>query len=279
MKAFFVILSVIIFILNLQHIMLAEDDEVGPDGKAFKEQIIFDAKYILNAPKRMEWPGYRTWTTVFAAAALMHSKKEHIREKIQENTTGSTHDISKAVKSLGNIGVIPSIAAAFCLYGLPSNNVKSKETAFMIIESFCYSGALALLGRYIFAEDRPNRGGEMHYFKTGGHGISGHAALASSIAGPLNRQYLQIEDLDSSSMKFMKYLGKTAVYGYPFLTGLSRLHDDKHYSWNVLLGFAIGYTIGELVADAHSKRPEVKDISINPFIDDREKGIIVSVQF
>jgi membrane-associated phospholipid phosphatase len=148
----------------------------------------------------------------------------------------------------------------------------------MLVESLIYTGILTGIGQFVFAEDRPYEGGDMHFFKTGGHGISGHAAISASIAGPLNRQYLQITPDANEMERLTKYTGKLAVYGIPFLVGLSRFNDNEHYAWNVLLGSILGYTMGELVTNAHQKAKE-SNVSIMPFIQDHTKGIMLSFHF
>lgn len=253
-------------------------DKTSPDRLSFKEQMMFDAGYILASPSRMEAKGYLAWGTILAGAGLMYSEKEKIREEIEDNVVNFTDEVAEWVEPLGRGHLTSAIAATFYLDGLLWDNPKSKETGVMIMESFFYTGIVTLAGQYVFAEERPRNGGEMHFFRLGGHGVSGHTSVACSISGPLNRQYLQITDADTTAVKLVKYSGKAVVYGVPFLTGLSRLNDDKHYSWNVLLGYAVGYTVGELVADAHAESKK-QNIAVMPFIDDKEKGIMVSVKF
>ena len=68
-----------------------------------------------------------------------------------------------------------------------------------------------------------------------------------------------------------KYFGKTVVYAAPVATGWSRLNDNKHYAWNVLLGLGTGFMVGEFVSSAHGldgKDDGDRSWSVVPITDD-----------
>ena len=75
--------------------------------------------------------------------------------------------------------------------------------------------------------------------------------IVASISVPLDRLFFRVEPGDSGWMKTSKYLGKSVVYAVPVITGWSRVNDDKHYAWNVVLGLGVGFTVGRLVSESH----------------------------
>src|SRR5262249_14484754 len=105
-------------------------------------------------------------------------------------------------------------------------------------------------------ENRPEDGGNLHFFRPGGHGISGHTSIVASISVPLDRLFFHVEPGDGAWEKTGKYIGKGIAYGLPLGTGWSRINDDKHYAWNVVLGLCVGYTVGSFVTNAHQPRDE-----------------------
>ncbi|MBU1852861.1 MAG: phosphatase PAP2 family protein [Candidatus Omnitrophica bacterium] len=256
----------------------AEGSRREPADIGTLEQIKLDVKYIIETPQGMDKKSYIALGTVLGAAGIMYAEKEDINRQFQKNRTKTTDNIAKYVKSLGDVFVVGGIGATFYSLGSLTESSREKETGLMLAESLIYTGILTGIGQFVFAEDRPYEGGDMHFLKTGGHGISGHAAISASIAGPLNRQYLQIEPDANEIERLTKYTGKLVVYGIPFLVGLSRVNDNEHYAWNVLLGSILGYTMGELVANAHQKAKE-NNVSFAPFIQDHTKGIMVSFHF
>lgn len=242
------------------------------------QQIGFDAEYAVTAPKRIDEKDYIAVGTVALAAGVLYAEKKDINKRFQKNRTNTTDNIADLVKPLGNVFVDAAIAGTFYTWGLAVDSSREKETGVMLAESLVYTGVLTGAGQFIFAEDRPSKGGDMHFFKVFGHGVSAHAALSASVAGPLNSQYLQISPDADTNEKFLKYTGKVVVYGLPVLTGLSRINDNEHYAWNVLLGSVIGYTMGELVAEAHEKSKEIS-VAVAPLIDGDTKGAAVSFNF
>ena len=241
------------------------------------QQVKDDFEYIVDFPERMDGLSYATTVALLGAAGYMYAEKDKMRDWFQSNRTEDSDDLADVFKPLGKMYFAGGLAASLYLGGALFKNDRERETGLMLLESLIYTGAITGLGQIILAEDRPDEGGDMH-FKIGGHGISGHAATAAALAGPINKQYLQITDDDTNFNQVMKYTGKAVVYGAPLLTSWSRLNDDDHFVWNCLLGSAIGFTIGELVANAHRKSDE-QNLALAPFIEEDVTGVVVNYRF
>lgn len=135
-----------------------------------------------------------------------------------------------------------------------------------LLQSILWSQSLATFGSFILSEKRPLQGGNMEYFHSGGHSISGHSTFYTSMSGPLDKYFTMLHPDDSVSTQILKYSGKAIIYGTPLLLSYSRLRitsgnifsDHKtspHYLWNVLLGVSLGYAVGEYMASPPGFEP------------------------
>jgi hypothetical protein len=93
-----------------------------------------------------------------------------------------------------------------------------------------------------------------------------------------------VEANDGGWKRFGKRLGTSLAYGLPVLTGLSRIEDNRHYAWNVGLGLALGFAVGDTVADAHDSRREEQGsrwapASVGPLVTDSGRGVALRWRF
>ena len=154
---------------------------------------------------------------------------------------------------------------------------RARRAGLLLSESALFTAVATEIGQFVLAERRPEEGGSLRFFAGGGHGISGHTSIVASMSVPLDRLFLQIGPDDGAWSKTGKLLGKGVVYSLPVLTGWSRINDDKHFAWNVLLGLGTGFLIGDFVSSAHgldghdglggNDRP--RNWSVVPIISDR----------
>lgn len=225
----------------------------------FKEpNLLLDAKYIVHGFSDVT-KFYQKWDTydyllasTFASTTyfLAQNKKE-IQARIPADPNSADQFPEKWFMPLGHTVYSPVAAGLFYANGVLFESDRERMAGILLMKSYIFTGMLTILGQFIFAEERPEKGGEMHYFKFPkvGHGVAGHPALAAAWSGPINKQYLQIKEEDTAAIKILKYGGKVLVYGAPLVTAYSRLHDHSHYAWGVLLGVGIGFGVGEIVAN------------------------------
>jgi len=105
-------------------------------------------------------------------------------------------------------------------------------------EVFLTSGVFCFLfwglGKFVFAERRPLDGGEPLFFTLGGHGVSGHAAVAALLILPTRAVLLR------DQARRVKNAGMAAAILWVALVCWSRVYLGKHFVWNVLAGLAVG---------------------------------------
>ncbi|MGH2625401.1 MAG: phosphatase PAP2 family protein, partial [Anaerolineales bacterium] len=196
------------------------------------------------------------WTlgSILGASAVLEHNKYDLQEDLLAGTSEESNEWSMRTKKLGDPGIVPGLGLLLLLEGLAFRQPRVHDTGLMILESALYTGLFTEAGQFVLSEQRPDRGGDLSFFQGGGHGVSGHAAIAASIAAPLSRGLFRVEANDGGWKRFGKRLGTGLAYGLPVLTGLSRIEDNRHYAWNVGLGLALGFAVGDTVADAHDSR-------------------------
>jgi membrane-associated phospholipid phosphatase len=77
---------------------------------------------------------------------------------------------------------------------------------------------------------------------------SGHTTAAFAFAAAMDREYRV------SGLRSANWVGP-ALYGAATLTGLARMHADKHWASDVVMGAGVGIVSGLVVARFHAGRP------------------------
>ncbi|MFH0810291.1 MAG: phosphatase PAP2 family protein [Pseudomonadota bacterium] len=239
----------------------------------------YDFGYVMTSPVRLGALGWTVAAGVAGSAYYANERRDMLRNWWRNDVRcQTTDDIAKAVKPWGDDLTPAFLAGGFLAGGILTGSSRERETGIMVAETYAYTLAFTSLGQCMLAEDRPCEGGAQHYLKGIGHGISGHAAAAACLAGPLNRQYLQLSASDGGFSTAAKLCGKAVLYGAPVLVGLSRVNDDQHYLWNVIAGWAVGYTMGELIPNAREAHRKGRSWWVTPVTDGRAVGLALQIQ-
>ena len=240
-------------------VLLGSSSPVLCRGRSLFDIIRRDAGYILSKPgsiSRHDLIWMASFSSFTTAMALDKRELDGDIRLLLRGNTGNGNSSLDHIEFFGDKGVVAGLGAIFVIGGLEAESQREVETGVMILESYVYTGVLAVLGQFVLAEERPRNGGEMRFFKTDGHGVSGHAALAASLVCPLTHQYLRHDDSDGRTEIVVKEIARGIIWGIPLLTGLSRMERGEHYAWNVALGLAAGYGIGHMVASSHERARE-----------------------
>jgi len=207
----------------------------------------------LGVKNRITHPRFRdlmVFMAMAASSAYLEQNKTALADETQALRSPERDRFSSTVRPLGEV-VVPMAALSTYLIGRMTGSERTRRTGLILTESAAFTFATTELLQYVFAEERPNDGGELRYFQGGGHGVSGHTSIAASMAVPMDRMFFRLAGDDSGAVRFGKIVGKALVYGAPVATGWSRMNDDKHYAWNVVLGLGVGYMMGDFVMGAH----------------------------
>jgi hypothetical protein len=217
---------------------------------------------------------------VAGSAWLQHNKLE-LATDAQELRTPERDRFAGTVRPLGEAAV-PVAALSTWLIGKMTGQERMRQAGLILTESATFTVAATELLQFVFSEQRPADGGDLRYFRPGGHGVSGHTSIVASLSVPLDRMFFRLKPGEPGGVRFGKLLGKTLVYAAPIATGWSRVNDDKHYAWNVVAGLGVGFMMGDFVMSAHEPAddaaPSARPWRIVPITGDRG-GVGVGVAF
>ena len=211
--------------------------------KLLLPNILSDQKQIWTFPARLvhgqDWiPTAAVLGTTAGLVALDPTEASYFRR------TGSYRWFNNTYT--GNATLLGTVAAPFSLYvvGLARKDTKMKRTALLAGEAVADAEIITLFLKDTTARVRPAavppRGNYADtWFESGGSRLrgngsfpSGHAIAAFSVATVVARRY--------GSHRWVPY----AAYGMAALVGFSRLSLSSHFSSDVFMGGALGYSIG-----------------------------------
>lgn len=173
-------------------------------------------------------------SAVVGAGLVLALADKSIRDRVLDIKTPGSTDFFRVVTHLGDGAYLGGILAGLFAVGQLSGNDGLRKTAWLGVESFLASSVFSTALKYVVGRARPGTGEGNHSFRPfNAHSSwtafpSGHATSVWSVATVI---------ADRTDNGFVD----AACYGIAALTSLSRLHEDKHWASDVLVGSAIGY--------------------------------------
>ena len=135
--------------------------------------------------------------------------------------------------------------------------VPAREYEHIIVfgKALFYTDVVTLTAKIWIFRERPDKSETDSFF-------SGHTSLTFSTA-----TFLQLElsdqldvwmpDEDEGTLRTSLKIGSAVVlYGWAAYVGYSRLHDDKHYLFDVAVGAVVGTAVSEIMYRSHFDPPD-----------------------
>ncbi|MFH0867642.1 MAG: phosphatase PAP2 family protein [Bacteroidota bacterium] len=222
--------------------------------KAFFE----DEKKLWTSPVKLVNKEKIYWAPVLAATIFALSRDEEIYAKFKsfQAKYNWVSDISPKITLGGDNITVLSTCALFYFGGLAFNNEKAKQTGLLSIQALVHAGLIVTIGKYFSGRQRPscdNGKDYWHWFPTSLNAFkegysqadydafpSGHTIAAWSVATVIAKQYRD------------KKIIPVICYSIATCVGLSRITEDKHWMSDVIIGGALGYSIGSFVVRERS---------------------------
>lgn len=205
--------------------------------KQFFRDILHDQKKIWTSPFRVRSKDAK-WSVPLAIgfATLVATDR---RTLSFVDRAGSLPIASRYVSNGGAYGA-GGIAAGFYLVGKLTKNRKAQETGLLAAESLIDAGIVTQALKLITQRQRPNDdAGRGRFFTRGNSFPSGHAASVWAVATIVAYEYH-----DHPIVRYGAFAAATAV-------SLSRYSGRKHFLSDILVGSAIGFSIGRFVYRTH----------------------------
>lgn len=226
-----------------EHKELILDDE-ETDWDIIKD-IPKDTWNFVKAPAGWTKKEWLVASGVVTMTSLLMTGDKVVQDFFQENKTEFTKDVAYFAEMGGSQAWV-GLTASY-LVGTILKNKKLKKASVLAFSSMLISGVLVQGLKQVFARTRPYAATNQWEFQ--GPGLrsstfnsfpSGHTASAFSVAAAISTIY------DSKLVKILAYSAAT-------LTGLSRIHDNKHWMSDVFMGAVLGTVTGIFVAKSHMK--------------------------
>lgn len=165
-------------------------------------------------------------------------------------------DFSSAITYMGDDRTSLSVSSVFLMGGLLTKNEHAIQTALMGYQTFVHSGLVIQILKHSFSRQRPSEeNGKDHwngplaafrrYRKNDSWSKydafpSGHTIVAWGMATIIAKQYSQ-----------HKWIS-VAAYSLATFAGLSRVTEKAHWFSDVIIGGALGYSIGTFIYKTHT---------------------------
>ena len=230
------------------------DTNVSVPGKVwFLKGFFQDEAKLWSSPIRNADKRFTFWVPVFGATMLAMANDEKIYSEFKkfQGKHQWVSDVSPVLTYGGENITDLSICGLFYVGGLAFQNHKAMQTGTLCLEALGHAGLIVTVGKLITGRQRPGYDNGKDYwhwfpasFKQFGSDPqpkydafpSGHTIAAWSVATVIAKQY--------KNHKIIPVLAYTAAAG----VGLSRITQDAHWMSDVIIGAAMGYTIGSFIA-------------------------------
>jgi membrane-associated phospholipid phosphatase len=235
----------------------------------YAQRLVEDTGAILTAPLRWDTRDWVTAAGVGLTTGGLMFADHGIRNYMQKKRTQDTANVSQAIRPFG--GFIPAaLMAGMHVTGYAFDMPKWKAASADALEaSLITAGVFVTPMKFFIGRERPdkNEGSAMYKpFSLGTSLPSFTTAHAFSVASVLSEHF---------SHPAVSIL----AYGLAAGVGLTRIHDDKHWTSDVFLAAAIGTAVGKSVVKMNEERREKSRVSVVPLLDKGTLGAALQVKF
>jgi len=235
------ILLGILFFSPFQNRLSAEiSSEEDKLNKEFLLNFGRDFAEVLISPKNWKGRDFLSLSAVLGAGLLLYSVDQDIQQWIRDHRSSSSEDIFKAIDHLGNGAVLIGLMTALYVSGEVSDSNSLRETALLSLESWLTAGIIVRGLKSVAGRARPWTGESSHGF----HPFSTRSRFASFPSGHASSAFAVAAVIADQSKKI--YIDILA-YSLATLAAISRVHIDKHWASDILIGSAIGHFVAKKI--------------------------------
>ena len=225
--------KIVVVVLFLSLVKPMQAQHIYPDWayiKSFGSDVGSLGKAIKSPTDKL----ISTTLLIGATESFLFSNDLFIKNQFQNHTTLTTTAITKYVEPLGRGSTALGGSALLYAGGYLFKNIPLQKAGLLGFKSVVMSAALVTLIKYTVQRQRPNTTSNPYNI----HGIwnthqyvsfpSGHSsdafALATAVCSQIKNKYWHIP-----------------IYAAAAAVAVSRVHDNKHWASDVVMGSCIGY--------------------------------------
>ncbi|WP_175490957.1 phosphatase PAP2 family protein [Pontibacter chinhatensis] len=174
--------------------------------------------------------GAGIWVATFAWG------DEPLQQYTQSHRTPTSDALSSVVQPLGKQGYMAPLAGAAFAGGVLLKDEKLQKAGLLSLGSILISAGVTGTLKNQFHRYRPSDTGENHYFDGPVH-ASAHTSLPSAHTATAFAVATSVAAVYGPEHRCVPPL----AYGVATLVGLSRIHDNAHWTTDVMAGAVVGY--------------------------------------
>jgi len=249
---FIIILSAVLFFSPFQNLLLAE---ISPDENKLNKEFLInlrdDFAEVLVSPKNWKGRDLLYFSTVLGAGILLYAVDQDIKQWVQDHRGSSSEDISKVITNFGDGGLLIGLMTGLYASGELFHNNSLRKTALLSLESWLTTGVIVRGLKFVTGRARPWTGESSHAF----HPFSIKSSFSSFPSGHASSAFAVATVVADQSKK--AYIDILA-YSLATLVAISRVHIDKHWASDVLIGSSIGYFVAKKICALDRNRDSGK---------------------
>jgi len=235
-----------------------------------------DGLNIVKAPLHFTSSDIYLTGAVVAFTGIAFLSDSQIKTTVSQNHTSLMDNVTPFGEKYGrsiNAGIFGS---GLYLSGLLFNNKDISSTGRMVVESVVYTGLTVGILKFTLGRGRPyENDGPADFFdfsfkEEDVSFPSGHTATAFAVSTILARQ---IDNVYAT----------IGLYSLAGLTAYQRIYDNKHWLSDVVVGAAIGYFIGNTIANSEDERESkesfLSKVHLMPSVNSNGVGLSLNMNF
>ncbi len=247
------------FLCLILLILFSAPVSIEAQNKFNFEQYKNETGEYFNFPKRWTGKDYLITAGIAAGTYLLMNFDDNIRSEVLK---GEDYE-SLLPLEFGRIWGEPystlSLGLFFLIYGDARSNSANEKLGFEILQSFSYTAVSTQILKITFGRTRPYaavNSFELNPFQFEEEKWSlpsGHTSIAFSLSTVL------AENTDKIGLKILYFTPA-------FITAISRVLYNKHWTSDVFMGAFLGYFTAKFVADIHEKNEQITPPQHTPLL-------------
>lgn len=196
------------------------------------------------------------------AYALFTTFDNSLQDFVRDNRSGTTSGIASVAKRIGQPEVFVTASLGVLATGMISGNDRLTQAGIRITSSLAMAGTVVTVAKFTAGRMRPSNPGtdadDFRPFSGNASAPSGHTAMAFALATALS------DEIHNPWVSVGLYTAATA-------TAWSRVHDNAHWTSDVVAGAALGIVSAKFV----SGRLRLFGLQ-SPFVAPSPSGVTIS---
>jgi membrane-associated phospholipid phosphatase len=211
-----------------------------------------DQRKLWTSPLRVQKKDLIFWIPVLTATTVTAFYDEEIYSAFKDfrDSNDWVSDISPVITWGGENVFVLSAGGLFYLSGILSKKDKARQTGLIALQTWVHTGLIVQVGKLLTGRQRPS-------FENGKDKWHGFPASLNRFKGEPSSKYdafpsghtIEAWALATIIAEQYKNIKIVPIISYSLATGvgLSRITEDAHWLSDVILGAALGYSIGKFM--------------------------------